>query len=115
MRADAETEQVVCLEIEPRDRGLLGALRDALGGPGAPAGVLRCSAGPRCIRLEFDPRRTPLSFIIDLIDVTLESSAGRTIALRSKLDDATLCLLAGDLLGLTDLEPSRILETHVHQ
>lgn len=115
MRGDAETEDVVSLEIEPRDRGLLDALRDALGGPGAPAGVLKCMAAPRSIRIEFDPRRTPLSFIIDLIDVTLEPSAGRTIALRSKLDDETLCLLAGDLLGLTDLEPSRILDTHVHQ
>jgi hypothetical protein len=98
------------LEVTPRDRARIGALRHALAGPGRPAGVLDATASAESILLEIDESRTSLRLVTDLI--TAETGrAGCTIVPLLGLRDETLAAFAGATLGAPDMHAARLLET----
>ncbi len=101
---------MLALEITPREAELLPALERALGGPGRPAGIREAAAGQGGLVLECD-REVSLRLVLDLIDLELAPSPGRTIAPLLPLSDACLTAFAAATLGVPDLDANRLIET----
>jgi hypothetical protein len=96
----------------PDHRRRLAALAHALGGPGRPAGVAEATLTEDSLVVELNTATTPLSLVLDLVDVELETAPGRRIVPLIPLTDATLAALARDLVGDPALDLSRLIETY---
>jgi len=122
--ADAETLRVTLPEADvavppravlrvsagqPRRNAALAA---ALGGAGRPAGVVASATEADAVVIEVDMRKTPLAFIVTLVDVVAAGNA-RRIEPVLPLGDEELTALAGAILGEPSLTPSRLIETYV--
>lgn len=101
------------LRVIPGARADLAIVHDALAGPGRPAGVVDARLDDRALVVELDASRTPLALLVAVVDVALGGAPGRRIAPLLPLDDATLSAFAGAVLGEPDLDPSRLIETHL--
>jgi hypothetical protein len=100
------------LEIVPSHRERVRALGEALGGEARPAGILDCFATNESVLLEFDDRITPLSLIVDLVDIELQAAPGRRIVPLFGLSDVALAAFTADLLSEPQLDASRLIETY---
>ena len=67
---------IIALAIEPTPAHVLPAIEGALGGDGAPAGVLECTIEAETAIVEFRPELTPPALILDLVDVELRRFHG---------------------------------------
>ena len=104
---------LVILRITPAAPARLAALSGALGGEGRPRGVADCRSEGAALIVELDPQTTSLAFVVALIDVELAPWPGRRIEPLLPLGDATLAAFARDVLGEPDLDPGRLIETHL--
>jgi hypothetical protein len=91
----------------------LARVRDALGGPGRPLGVVDARLDDGTLVVELDTSLTPLALLVAVVDVALGGAARRRIEPLLPLDDATLTAFAGALLGEPELDSSRLIETHL--
>ncbi len=104
-------DEVIAIAVYPSAPEALPAIADALGGPGAPDGVLSCDATGDALLVEWDPSRTPASIVYGLIDVELARfHASRLVELLVPLSDALLAQIAAEGLRAPDLGADRILE-----
>jgi hypothetical protein len=103
---------IMALAIEPLPADALPVLADALGGPGAPAGVVECSiAGSRLI-VEFRPDVTRPALLMRIIDVELRRFGGcRRTQLLSPLTMRTAAAIAAQGLQAPEIASDRILES----
>jgi hypothetical protein len=101
---------LLVLSVELRESGELEGLREALGGPGGPAGVVDCCLAGGALLVELDEAVTPLSLLVELIDVVLRGSSGRSIVPLFGLSDDTLAAFAAATLGEPALDASRLIE-----
>jgi hypothetical protein len=85
-------------------------LRDALLGPGRPAGILDGVEFENDFLLEVDERKTPLRTVLDVI--RLEAGERIEVVPLLGLTDATLTGFAAATLGIAGLEVAALLETH---
>jgi hypothetical protein len=106
---------LVVLEIIPEEPRRAEALARALGGAGRPAGIVDAVRTHRGIVIELDAERTPLRFVIDVVDTELEFAPGRRIVPLLAFDDAVLTAAARDLLGDPAIDVSRLIETYSEQ
>jgi hypothetical protein len=111
--ARVDEPPLVVLEVAPRDPDRIPALLDALGGPGGPAGVLWAAAYGDGLALELDERVTPLRLVVDVIDAELAPSPGRRITPLLRLSDATATAFAAATLAAPEIDPERLIETHL--
>lgn len=101
---------LVVLEIAPNAPSRLAALGAALGGPGAPAGVLDVVAGESSVLVEMDPRAS-LRLLLDVVDSEFGAWPARTVTPLLPLSDASLAALASATLAIPDLDARRLIET----
>jgi len=102
---------IIAVAVYPSVPEALPTLQDALGGPGAPSGVLGCEPAAGGIVVEWDPSRTATTTIYALIDIELARfAASRVIELLIPLDDASLAGIAAHGLRAPELQSGRILE-----
>jgi len=108
---------VIALAIEPHLSQVLPLLEVAFGGPGKPAGVLRCEPRAESVILEIAERRTSLALILTLVDVELRryGNAGRRIHALSPLSAEVQAGIASRGLQLPHLDGSQILEVLIEQ
>ena len=111
---DARFEEppLTVLEIQPEDGERLEALALALGGAGAPDGVRDCMMLPAAVLLELDEVRTPLSTVVDIVDVELADAPRRRITPLLGLSDERLAAFAAAMLADSELDASRLIETY---
>lgn len=104
-------DEVIAIAVYPSTPEALPAIADALGGAGAPDGVLSCDAIDDAVVVEWDPSRTPASVVYGLIDVELARvHASRVVELLVPLSDALLARIAAEGLRAPDLRADRLLE-----
>lgn len=102
---------IIALAIEPQSPDALPALFEALGGEGAPAGIVGCERREDAVILEFTPSVTPWRLVRSLIDVELQRFASaRATVLLSPLTLQMQTQIAGDGLDCPQLAPDRVLE-----
>ena len=111
--AAVDVPALAVLRIRPGDARALGRLTQALGGEGRPGGVREAYRDEAALVVELDTARTRLGLLVALIDAELGAARGRTVEPLVALDDAALAAFAGDLLGLRDLDASRLVEPYV--
>jgi hypothetical protein len=104
---------LVVLEVIPDRLRCLAALQHALGGAGRPVGIVDVVRTDNSLLLELDAACTPLSLVVDTIDVELEQAPGRRVVFLLPPDDAVLAGFARDLLNDPALDASRLIETYV--
>lgn len=107
---------IIALAIEPQAREALPNLREALGGPGAPAGVVRAEEQGEMLVLEFAPERSSWKLIQRVIEAELLrfGSATRATNLLSPLSLEMEAQIASDCLQCPELLPDRVLEALIH-
>jgi len=102
---------IIALALFPAVAEALPALREALAGPGRPAGLLAsypCEGG---VAIEWDPSVTPARVIFGLIDVELERFAsGRVAEMLAPLPASTAASIAASGLQAPEIAARRILE-----
>lgn len=104
-------EAIMALAIEPAPPDALPALAQALGGPGAPAGITACEQAGECVLIELVPSVTPASFVLAVADAELRRFSGyRRVRLLSPLTVDALAKIAADGLQAAEIRPDRILE-----
>jgi len=104
-------DEIIAIAVYPSTPEALPAIADALGGAGAPDGVLSCDAVDDAVVVEWDPLRTPASIVYGLIDVELARfHASRVVELLVPLSDALLARIAAEGLRAPDLRADRLLE-----
>jgi hypothetical protein len=103
---------LVVLEIVAEQRRCSQALEHALCGAGRLSGIVDTVRTGSGMLVELDCARTPLSLLIDLIDVELAHAPGRAIVPLLPIDDTVLAAMARDLLGDPALDVSRLIETY---
>jgi len=110
--AQSYEEPLLALAIEPEAREALPSLVAALGGPGAPEGVVRAESRSGILLLEFSPRRTSWRLVRALFDVELRrfGSTVRRTTLLSPLSPEMEAQIAADGLEEPQLDQSRVLE-----
>ena len=104
---------LVALRVLPDAPRALDALEAAFGGAGRLAGVIDARRDGDALVIECDAARTPFDLVIAAIDVELAHAPGRRIEPLLPLDDATLTAFAAAVLGEPDLQPTRLIETHL--
>jgi hypothetical protein len=104
---------LVALRIVPDASRALDALVDAFTGDGRPAGLIDARRDGDALVIELDTTRTPLDLVVAAVDIEIMHVSGRRIQPLLPFDDATLTAFAGALLGEPDLEPARLIETHL--
>jgi hypothetical protein len=105
-------EAIIALAIEPAPADALPMLAQALGGPGAPAGVVACERAGESIIVEFRPALTQPALLLRIADVELQRFRGyRRTQLLSPLPVAVTAAIAAGGLQAPEVEPARILET----
>jgi hypothetical protein len=110
--ARIDVPALAILRIAPDRERHLARLADALGGRGRPAGVVASATDGDALVVEVDVRTTPLSSIVASVDAEV-GRHGRGIEPLFPLSDATLTDIAGHVLGLPDLAPSRLIEPYL--
>jgi hypothetical protein len=100
------------LEVVPDHERRLAALAHALGGRGRPAGIVDAILTTHSLVLEVDVVKTALSLVLDIVDCELETAPGRRIVPLIPLTDATLAVLARDLINDPAIDLSRLIETY---
>ncbi|HTV73300.1 MAG TPA: hypothetical protein VME66_06335 [Candidatus Acidoferrales bacterium] len=100
------------LEIVPDHERRLPAIAHALWGPGRPAGVADATLTSTSLVVEVNIAKTPLTLILDLVDVELQTAPGRQIVPLIPLTDAALTALARDLVRDPALDLSRLIEMY---
>ncbi len=104
-------DEIIAVAVYPSAPEALPAIAEALGGAGAPDGVLSCDATGDAVVVEWDPSRTPASTVFGLIDVELARfHASRVVELLVPLSDAALARIAAEGLRAPDLRADRLLE-----
>jgi hypothetical protein len=111
--AEVREPSLVVLRIRPRASERLGALAEALGGPGGLAGVVLAAREPHALVIELDAARTPLGLLVATVDAELARASGRTLEPLLPLADDALAAFAAHVLGEPDLDASRLIETHL--
>jgi len=107
---------IIALAIEPTPADVLPAIEGALGGDGAPAGVLECTIEAETAIVEFRPELTPPALVLDLVDVELRRFHGyRKVTLLNPLPAAVVAQIASAGLQAPEIAPGRILETLLEQ
>lgn len=112
---DARVDEppLVVLAVVPYRRVHLGALVRALAGPGRPVGIIDARTVDEGLIVELDDTRTPLSLVVDAIDVELRDTPGRTIVPLLGLRDETLAAFAAATLAAPEIDRARLIETWV--
>lgn len=108
---------VIAIAVFPSVGEALPWLVEALGGPGAPAGVTSCEpcAGDG-LAIEWDLDVTSAAAVLQLVDVELARFAsGRTAELLSPLPPEWIARIAADGLKAPEISPERTLETLVQR
>ena len=111
LRARIDEPALVVLSIAVPERRALEALGEALGGAGRPAGVVDCRLAGDALLVELDESSTPLSLLVDLVDVVLRGAGGRSLFPLLGLRDESLAAFAGTTLAEPALDASRLIET----
>jgi hypothetical protein len=105
---------IIALALFPAVPEALPHVREALAGPGRPAGILAsypCEGGAV---VEWDPEATAPAVVLDLVDVELgRFQSGRTAELLAPLPPAVAAAVASRGLQTPQLETGRILEMRV--
>jgi hypothetical protein len=110
-RAAVFDRPIIALAISPSAPQALPRLARALGGPGAPDGVLACETEGQAVVLEWDLERTSAALVLGLVDVELARfNAHRANALLSPLPLAWWTRLAAEGLRAPEVAPERVLE-----
>ncbi|MGP6157032.1 MAG: hypothetical protein ACLPYS_05900 [Vulcanimicrobiaceae bacterium] len=110
LQARVDEPTLVVLSIVTDERRQLDELAAALGGRGRPAGIADCRLDGDALLLELNDAITPLSFLVDVVDVVLGPASGRRIVPLLGLRDETLAALAGATLAEPALDASRTIE-----
>lgn len=110
--AAAYEPAIIALAIEPQTADALPGLFEALGGVGAPAGMVSCEVRAGAAILEFTPSVSPWQLIRCLVDAELRRFGGgaRTTTLLSPLTLQMQTQIAADGLECADMLPDRVLE-----
>ncbi|HKU68214.1 MAG TPA: hypothetical protein VJP85_10595 [Candidatus Baltobacteraceae bacterium] len=104
--------EIIALAIEPLPADALPLLAQALGGPGAPAGVCECATHGERLILEFRPDLTPAGLLVRIIDVELRRFRGsRRTQILTPLSMRTAAAIAADGLQAPEIASDRILES----
>ena len=104
-------DAIIALAIEPEPADALQALLQALGGPGAPSGVVSCERFGDTLIVEFSPGVTPARLIARIADVEIRRFEGhRRIELLTPLPLSVLAAIAADGLQAAEIAPDRVLE-----
>ena len=112
--AQVDVPALAVLRIVPDVRRNVARLADALGGAGRPSGVRETYRdSDDALVAEIDTARTPLAFVVALIDAELARAPGRRLEPLVGLDDDALAAFAGHVLATPDLARTRIIETHL--
>jgi hypothetical protein len=102
---------IVALALFPALPEALPRLREALTGPGRPAGIVSAGSCPGGVVVEWDPSLTAAAVILGLVDVELARFASaRTAELLSPLPESIVAKLAAEGLQAPQLGLQRILE-----
>lgn len=105
---------VIALAVFPTVAQAMPALLDALGGPGRPAGVMRCRACSGGVVVEWDPDVTDARVVIGIIDLELgRFGSGRITELLSPLPPSLIAKIAASGLEAPQIVPKRILELRI--
>lgn len=105
-------EAIIALAIEPAPPDALRPLAQALGGPGAPAGVISADAVDGRLIVEFRPLVTQSSLLMRIADVELRRFNGsRRSACLTPLPVGIVARIAAEGLQAPEIAPDRILES----
>lgn len=105
-------EAIIALAIEPAPEDALPQLADALGGPGAPAGVCGVDRIGNQLVVEFRPSVTQATLVLGIADVELRRFSGyRRTRLLSALPVEVAARVAADGLQAPEIASDRILES----
>ena len=99
--------------VVPRFADRVANVHQALGGPGAPTGVLEVLHDGDAVVVAFHPQATAASLVVALVDAASGGAAARRIEPLVALDDATLARLASAMLREPALDATRLIETHL--
>lgn len=103
---------IVALAIEPAPKDALPPLAHALGGPGAPAGMISCEVSMDRLVVEFRPDITSARTIAASIDVELRRFSGsRVTELLAPLPVHQWSAIAAEGLACLEMTEDRILES----
>jgi len=93
------------------DRRERDAIRDALQGPGGPAGVAGCDEDAKTLTVSFDATRTSPSLVRHLVEIERRRfSRENADGAARELDDAGLARLVAEAIHDPELDENRILE-----
>ena len=102
---------VIALAVSPREAEALPFLYHALGGPGRPAGVVRCETKDGTLAVEWDMSRTAAPIMMALIDVELSRfGGGRSTRVLAPIPLAWSTDIAARGLQAPEIAPGRVLE-----
>jgi len=105
---------IIAVAVFPTSPEALPYVREALDGPGRPAGVLACRPCDGGAIVEWDPGATGPELIFALIDLELRRFAsGRRTELLTPLPDSLLAKIAAEGLRAPQIEPERVLERRI--
>jgi hypothetical protein len=106
------SEAIIALAIEPEPSDALPPLAKALGGAGAPAGVIGCETSGASLIVEVLPSVTQPRLVLDIADVELRRFSGRRrVRLLGPVPRATLASIAAAGLQAPEIGEDRILES----
>lgn len=102
----------IVLAVFPSVPQALPALERALGGPGAPDGIVELRRSESSIVVSWDPSRSAVRLVMAAIDAELRRyNASRRTELLVPLSEERLAQIAAQELGAPEIAPDRILET----
>lgn len=102
---------IIALALFPVVAEALPSLREALGGPGRPAGVRACRSCPQGLILEWDPSISGAEVVMGVIDVELRRwQSGRTTEVLSPLPPSVVAMVAASGLRAPQITVERTLE-----
>lgn len=104
-------EAIIALAIEPSPSDALPQLAAAIGGAGAPAGMLDCAIERQTLFVEMRPSITHPRLILDLVDAELRRFGGtRRIRSLAPLPPDAVARIAAQGLQAPDIGEDRVLE-----
>jgi hypothetical protein len=110
-RAKVFEGPVIALALSPSAPEALLTLADALGGGGAPSGIVGCEMEGSALVVEWDLERTPYELIETLIAVELQRYRASSVnALLTPLPLKWVTRLAAYALRAPEITPERVLE-----
>jgi len=108
-----EAAKASALRVEALPTASLDRIREALTGPGGPAGILSAEIDGSCLLVSYDAARTPPALISAVIAAEVASSPGMHGAGELPRDDAALATFCSRVLQEPDLDTSRLIETYI--